>query len=546
MKPYRFRCRGMVVAALLLVVAGVAVTALVLDRVTLHHTRAVAGDAAVLREARLALLGYTAAYPDRVNAAFGPGYLPCPARDARGIAASACSAASGSTRGRLPWHTLRTNDLRDSAGESLWYALAPELRYNPKQVPLTSELVPSLTIDGEPVAAVIVAPGPPAPGQGRRHDRADEVCQFLEGVNCNGDVLRFTRGERSDRLVVISSAAWRRAIESRALGALGDGLNDWAGRYGGRYPWLVSEAARLAVVTPAAPVTNAGVLPYHASAALAPHTPSAYYQTRMSLSAELFGAAIRDDDPHGLIPPACRHRVPCDNGVAGGLAGTAQCEWRRLRDAVPPARTVACTFSGAFTYAGRRIVAEVRLRLLAPPGGVQVSPPTADRPRRRSVMMALPVVGTRPFHMTLTVDAAAGVSATVRVSARAGTSGFVHAADLHYAIDVDGGELPVWLADAGWLRLLHVAWRDAGCGAANTCLRLLRERLRGVTTGLDDIRALLVSPGPPLPQAPARLPGALPGAWFERDNAEIATRVYRDGAAARGFNDRVQVVARLP
>ena len=113
-------------------------------------------------------------------------------------------------------------------------------------------------------------------------------------------------------------------------------------------------------------------------------------------------------------------------------------------------------------------------------------------------------------------------------------------------IDVDGGELPVWLADAGWLRLLHVAWRDAGCGAANTCLRLLRERLRGVTTGLDDIRALLVSPGPPLPQAPARLPGALPGAWFERDNAQVATRIYRDGAAARGFNDRVQVVARLP
>src|SRR5690348_14815456 len=80
-----------------------------------------------LAQAREALIAYAAERP--IDAAVGPGYLPCPDADDDGWAESTCGSLSGhlgqaERLGRLPWKTLGLPDLRDGSGERLWYAVS--------------------------------------------------------------------------------------------------------------------------------------------------------------------------------------------------------------------------------------------------------------------------------------------------------------------------------------------------------------------------------------------------------------------------------------
>lgn len=80
-----------------------------------------------LARARDALVAYASARP--VDEVVGPGYLPCPDLDDDGWAESTCGSLAGDTGqerrlGRLPWKTLGLPDLRDAAGERLWYAVS--------------------------------------------------------------------------------------------------------------------------------------------------------------------------------------------------------------------------------------------------------------------------------------------------------------------------------------------------------------------------------------------------------------------------------------
>src|SRR6185437_10838889 len=81
--------------------------------------------------AREALIGYAA---DRdIDAAVGPGYLPCPDLDGDGWAESTCGSLDGSSGqeqrlGRLPWKTLGLPLLRDGDGEALWYAVSTKYK----------------------------------------------------------------------------------------------------------------------------------------------------------------------------------------------------------------------------------------------------------------------------------------------------------------------------------------------------------------------------------------------------------------------------------
>ncbi|MBT8445985.1 MAG: hypothetical protein KJO38_02475, partial [Gammaproteobacteria bacterium] len=150
-----------------------------------------------LSEAKQALIGYAVAYPDRVNAAFGPGYLPCPddpADATAGIARSACASATNSNTGRFPWATLDTHALRDASGARLWYALTDEVRYNPHLTPLNSDTPGSLTVDGAgDIVAVIIAPGAPVAGQASRAANPNLPAAFLEGDNATNGDNSFTR-----------------------------------------------------------------------------------------------------------------------------------------------------------------------------------------------------------------------------------------------------------------------------------------------------------------------------------------------------------------
>jgi len=84
-----------------------------------------------LADAREALVAYAVDRP--INAAVGPGYLPCPDLDDDGWAESTCGSMNGDSGqaqrlGRLPWKTLGIADLRDGYGERLWYAVSSKYK----------------------------------------------------------------------------------------------------------------------------------------------------------------------------------------------------------------------------------------------------------------------------------------------------------------------------------------------------------------------------------------------------------------------------------
>jgi type II secretory pathway pseudopilin PulG len=154
-----------------------------------------------LRQAKEALLAYAASWPNRrgTNPAIasndvfgqkrGPGFLPCPDIDNSGVAnQGGCGNESGNTLdgqasrlGRLPFRTLGLPDLRDGAGERLWYAVSSKYKTSDPNYDLNPDSgLGTITVraaDGSVlhdgtninlylaqtggVAAVIIAPGEP-------------------------------------------------------------------------------------------------------------------------------------------------------------------------------------------------------------------------------------------------------------------------------------------------------------------------------------------------------------------------------------------------
>ncbi len=87
-----------------------------------------------LAQAKAALIGYAITYGDSHSGEV-PGYLPCPDFDGgnpEGSAEAVCGSKNVSVLGRLPWRTLNLPQLRDGAGECLWYAVAGSYKNNPK------------------------------------------------------------------------------------------------------------------------------------------------------------------------------------------------------------------------------------------------------------------------------------------------------------------------------------------------------------------------------------------------------------------------------
>jgi hypothetical protein len=195
-----------------------------------------AQSATALAQARAALLGYAALYPEShlrghpARAAFVPGHLPCPdtgtAFATAGNEAGACGAAGVSVVGRFPWRSLGLPVPR-AAGECLWYAVSGHYKSNPKSGRLNADTPGQFEIfaaDGQHLlagkspmerpVAVLFAPGGPRAGQARATQNADEECglsqdarAFLERLgefdNATPDprpdaVSRLVFGERDD------------------------------------------------------------------------------------------------------------------------------------------------------------------------------------------------------------------------------------------------------------------------------------------------------------------------------------------------------------
>jgi len=197
-------------------------------------------DAAVLAEAREALIGRSATDENR------PGSLPCPALNDSGVSPIFAGNDCPTYIGRLPWYTLKVGPLRDSAGELLWYALAPALRDNPSAQPINSLTAVQLTLDGAPnIAAIVFSPQAPLPDQIGR--LSNSVGDYLDASNSDGDSA-YLSGPPSatfnDQLLAVSSAAIFRVVNQRVLaevGGPGPSPSQWGLRKyyadNGSFPW---------------------------------------------------------------------------------------------------------------------------------------------------------------------------------------------------------------------------------------------------------------------------------------------------------------------
>jgi hypothetical protein len=194
-----------------------------------------------LRQAKAALIAYAAneqwqlykalpAVPP--TAYFQPGALPCPDKDDDGDAdcVGLGITPTSSIIGRLPWKTIGVDDLRDSSGERLWYALSWNFRKLQGGSPPTiinSDTQGQLSVTGTApmnnVVAVLIAPGLPILNQTRSPNPANpahnSASNYLEGFDLSNPVnYVFTSNARpsdtfNDRLLVITQADLMAAVE---------------------------------------------------------------------------------------------------------------------------------------------------------------------------------------------------------------------------------------------------------------------------------------------------------------------------------------------
>lgn len=192
-------------------------------------------SAAVLAQAKAALIGYAATYKETHPGELA-GYLPCPDtnNDGEYTPADNCGLKDVSVVGRLPWKTLGLPPLRDGDGECLWYAVSGRAKNDNKadvynwdtpgqfvvQTP-SGQVLAGATPHARPLA-VIFSAGRPINGQNRSAgggecpgSAADATAAYLEGIGALGtgnttitvaDAVTRGNGTNNDSALWVTSA----------------------------------------------------------------------------------------------------------------------------------------------------------------------------------------------------------------------------------------------------------------------------------------------------------------------------------------------------
>lgn len=190
---------------------GIATTALVVTSLSTTAVRNEQGrkDSNALALAKQALIANAASSNSR------PGSLPCPDINNDGVSdyqdnnpALPCAARIG----RLPWLTLGLADLRDAAGERLWYTVSlnfQDLAANR----INSGITGQITLrEGEQatagVVAVVAAPGKPVGHQSRGTAQLNNYEHFLESYGEGTLTVNILAQDatHNDQLAVITPA----------------------------------------------------------------------------------------------------------------------------------------------------------------------------------------------------------------------------------------------------------------------------------------------------------------------------------------------------
>jgi type II secretory pathway pseudopilin PulG len=199
--------------------------------------------------AREALVGYAVMQSQ-------PGLLPCPDSDNDGSADAPCGPLGTTAIGRLPWRTLGLPDLRDGAGECLWYAVSGNFKNSglsgpavvnsdsPATLVITDGSGTPLPSPASPAVAIVFAPGRILPGQDRSAAGAS-VCggnnvaaNYLEGGNQSAGttyVAGLPSATYNDRLLPVTHDALFSAVEQRVARSVLGALNSYF-QANGYYP----------------------------------------------------------------------------------------------------------------------------------------------------------------------------------------------------------------------------------------------------------------------------------------------------------------------
>lgn len=261
-RPIRQRGQALLIILVMLILGATYALLSSLSGAT-ANTQRLEIAAGALAQAKAALLGRAVSDGNR------PGSLPCPDTGNDGSAELLAGIECPSYLGRLPWRTLGLPDLRDGAGERLWYALSRSVR-DANGVKINSDTVGDLNVTGTSattnVAAIVFAPGRVLAGQSRDSANQNVVTNYLEGENADSDTTFASAlpGDNfNDSLLVITDRELMALIEKRAGNEVKKALQSFRSAYG-TYPWLAPFAdPTLAASFVAAVGSRHGLVPYH-------------------------------------------------------------------------------------------------------------------------------------------------------------------------------------------------------------------------------------------------------------------------------------------
>ena len=230
----------------LIVILGIAALTVFVSRLnaTAIHNDQARKTTSALAVAKQALIGSAAASNTR------PGAQPCPDTDNDGqsnLTAGACAAPLG----RLPWRTLGLPDLRDAAGERLWYVLSPNFQDIPANAinsTVGGQLSVSGTISASNVVAVVFAPGNAIGTQTREAAKTNNAGAYLESYVAGVITAREQDGTYNDDLSVITPADIFSVVEKRIAQEVQHALKNYYDLSANQYPYPALASACTAVL----------------------------------------------------------------------------------------------------------------------------------------------------------------------------------------------------------------------------------------------------------------------------------------------------------
>ena len=506
-----------------------------------------------LARAKETLLYYALSDPNR------PGELPCPDVDHDGRLMLNIDFRGGlnvpctALRGWLPFRSLGVEELRDGAGERLWYAVS-DIHHAGHSAPLNSEVPGQLQVgNAGDVVAVVIAPGFPVDerqaGERERDqaalDARAQASAWLEGENGDAAPERYASRSRprrlgNDRLLPITRRELSARVERRVLGEVARPLAAFY-RDHRTLPWLVPLGDPEDPQARAVPGTRKGRLAFQ-------RTGDAVESAVLHARWELGGART---STWGSVDETllASGNVRLERGP--GRSGEPECRFVRPEE-------VDCTASetlpaDCFRGSGVPVERTYRFRFVGEVSAV--SPPDAARVRRRSVSVHRagapgPIAAEHGLGIAIEdvalSEPEAGRTCGSGVLTDAGAAwGYIEASEIDHPLEL-GAELPAWFVDERWHALTYAAFaaplapsaQPRRCEAGTDCLVL-----DGVWPA-DDKDALVVIAG-----------AALPGqdrtawhveAWFEGENATLADDVFTLRAPPGELNDQVRVVGLEP